>query len=213
MSFWSDFSGKSAQKDIKSANKKAIGHLDQGYADLKGEYGQAFDLFDPYAQSGAAGNAMYADAIGLNGVDKRQGIVDQYAGSADPFMKFNEDRALQAVNRGANASGQFGSGVAALAGARATQEVGSNAWNTLLDRWNGVSGQGMQAAGAQAGIKTGLGDSAWNVGATKAGQATNFGNSMAASRSTLTNNLLGVAGLGVNAMSAYNKTPSGRGTA
>lgn len=202
MSFWSDFTGKSAQKDLKRANAQASEHLAQGYTQQRSDYESALGDFTPYAQSGQQANAMYADAIGLNGVDARQQLVDQYA-YADPFRQFNEDTANKAIARRWNAGGSYDSGAARLAAARANLERGSQDWNAMLDRWGGAAGQGMQAAGATAGIKTGMGDNAYNYRATQAGQAINQGNAMAASRSTLSNNLLGLAGTAVKAYGAF----------
>lgn len=193
MGFFDDFTGKSAREDLKKGAKASNAALDQGYAGLQQNYNQAYDLYSPYAQSGQAGNAMYSNAIGLNGHDAQQQVVNQFAGS-DPFRQFNEDNSNRATARQWNANGAYDSGASRLASARVNQERGSQDWNAMLDRWGNMGQQGFQATGAQAGIKTGLGDSAWGYGTTKAGQATNQANAMAQSRGILTNNLLQVAG-------------------
>lgn len=193
MSFWADFSGASARSDLKKGAAASNAALDQGYSGLKQDYNQAYDLYSPYAQSGGKANAMYNDALGVNGTDAQNSFVNTYS-SADPFRQFNEDASNRAIGRQWNANGSYDSGAARLASARANLERGSTDYSGYLDRLNGAGQQGYQATNAMAGIKTGLGDSAWGYGATKAGQATNQANAMAASRSTLTNNLLATAG-------------------
>ncbi len=197
MGFFSDFTGASARSDIKKANNTATAALDQGYNTSQGYYDQAASSFDPYTSSGAAGQKMYGDLLGLNGTDARssaQGII-----TSDPLWsgKLGED--TNAVLKNLNARGMGASGASALAG----QRVLLQNYNSVLDRYQGLGQTGLSATGQRAGVLTGQGDNAYGFGATKANQALQYGNAMAGTRNTGLNNVLAVLGTGAKAYAAY----------
>jgi hypothetical protein len=194
LGFIQDFTGSSARKDLKKSNAQSKAYLAEGYGDQTEEYDGAIAGYNPFVSGGVRGQTMYDDGIGINGLEKQQAVASQFAAS-DPWRQWNEDNAMRANDRSANASGRFVSGVGALANARTIQDSGSRDYNAWLDRLAGSGQQGFQATNAVAGLKTAKGDNAFNYGATRAGNAINFGNSMAASRSTLSNNLIGLAGV------------------
>jgi hypothetical protein len=197
MGFFSDFTGASARSDIKKANNTATAALDQGYNTSQGYYDQAASSFDPYTSSGAAGQKMYGDLLGINGDDARssaQGII-----TSDPLWsgKLGED--TNAVLKNLNARGMGASGASALAG----QRVLLQNYNSVLDRYQGLGQTGLSATGQRAGVLTGQGDNAYGFGATKANQALQYGNAMAGTRNTGLNNVLAVLGTGAKAYAAY----------
>ncbi len=197
MGFFSDFTGASARSDIKKANNTATAALDQGYNTSQGYYDQAASSFDPYTSSGAAGEKMYSDLLGLNGDDARssaQGVI-----TSDPLWsgKLGED--TNAVLKNLNARGMGASGASALAG----QRVLLQNYNSVLDRYQGLGQTGLSATGQRAGVLTGQGDNAYGFGATKANQALQCGNAMAGTRNTGLNNVLAVLGTGAKAYAAY----------
>ncbi len=197
MGFFSDFTGASARSDIKKANNTATAALDQGYNTSQGYYDQAASSFDPYTSSGAAGQNMYGDLLGINGDDARssaQGII-----TSDPLWsgKLGED--TNAVLKNLNARGMGASGASALAG----QRVLLQNYNSVLDRYQGLGQTGLSATGQRAGVLTGQGDNAYGFGATKANQALQYGNAMAGTRNTGLNNVLAVLGTGAKAYAAY----------
>ncbi len=197
MGFFSDFTGASARSDIKKANNTATAALDQGYNTSQGYYDQAASSFDPYTSSGAAGQKMYGDLLGINGDDARssaQGIITSY-----PLWsgKLGED--TNAVLKNLNARGMGASGASALAG----QRVLLQNYNSVLDRYQGLGQTGLSATGQRAGVLTGQGDNAYGFGATKANQALQYGNAMAGTRNTGLNNVLAVLGTGAKAYAAY----------
>ena len=197
MGFFSDFTGASARSDIKKANNTATAALDQGYNTSQGYYDQAASSFDPYTSSGAAGEKMYSDLLGLNGDDARssaQGVI-----TSDPLWsgKLGED--TNAVLKNLNARGMGASGASALAG----QRVLLQNYNSVLDRYQGLGQTGLSATGQRAGVLTGQGDNAYGFGATKANQALQYGNAMAGTRNSGLNNILAVLGTGAKAYAAY----------
>ena len=184
MGFLGSFFGSDQRKDLKRANQKATAAIDQGLSEGVSAYQQGQARFDPYAQSGTQANAMYTAALGLGGPDAQREFLANY--QADPTQELQQ----QAVARAMAARGLTDSGASRLASAR----VWNEGYQGHLNRLMGVSQQGMQAAGAQAGIDTGIGDMRFGTGQLKANQAVNYGNAMAQSRSIGLNNLLQVAG-------------------
>lgn len=208
MSFWDDFTGKSQQQDLRKANRTSEAALAEGYGQAQGYYDKAYDAYSPLASAGSgmlkrgqADTDVYRHAIGLGTADQRTAAQDRYF--TDPAL----ERALQpefnAMQRYLNARGAGGGGKAQLASARVANE-GYQGW---LDRVSGVGQNAMAngigstatAATGRAGVRSGQGDAAWGYGATKAGNAINYGNAMAQTRGILSNNLMNLAGTAAKA--------------
>lgn len=198
MSVLGSFTGSDQKRDLTAAKGRADVALKQGFDTGQADYENAKGYWSPYAETGGKANAMYADATGVNGQPAYSAIASNFA-TGDPFRQSNEDFANEQLKRTFAARGQTYSGNAMLAAARGSLERGSTDWNNWLNRLQGQSQQGMQAAGAQSGITVGQGDMAMGYGQTQAGNEINFGNAMASNRGTLMNNLTGLAGVGVKA--------------
>lgn len=199
MGWFGSFFGSDQRKDIRNANAKATAALDQGYQQSNQYYDDAYDLFSPYAEQGSKANDFYYNALGLNGDEARsqaQGVI-----TSDPMFQGQMGQESNALLKQLNARGQSGGGLAQIAGQRVLQQ---NYFNHL-DRYRDAGTQGFQATGAQAGLKTGQGDNAYGYGATKAGQAVNYGNAMASSRNIGINNLTGLIAAGTGAYNAFMK--------
>ena len=193
MSFWDAFTGKSQQRQIRAANEQANRSLDSGYQQSQGLYNQAFDGLTPFAQQGEQGQKMYMDLLGLNGPEARaaaQGII-----TSDPQWSGKMAADSNAMLRNMNARGAGAGGAAAIAGQRVLTQNFGNA----MDRYAGLGQQGLQTAGMQGQIRMGQGDNAFGYGATKAGNAINYGNAMAQAKGIGVNNLLGLAGTAIKA--------------
>lgn len=196
MGFFDAFTGKSQQRDLQRANATANAALDSGYQQSQQRYDQAFDMFSPYAQQGQQGQKAYLDLLGLNGQEAQGSAYGMM--TSNPIFQGQLGQESNAMLRAMNARGQGAGGAAAMAGQRVFQQNAGN-W---LDRYAGLGQQGMQATGQQAGIRTAQGDNAFGYGATKAGNAINFGNAMASSRGIGVNNLLNVLGTGAKVATA-----------
>ncbi len=196
MGFFGSFFGSDQRSDIRRGNAQATRALDSGYKESMGRYDQAADLYSPYAQQGGQAQTFYNNALGLNGDAARAGA--QQTITSDPLwsgkLAQDEGNSLAYLN----ARGQAGGGAAALAGQRVLQQNYGN-W---LDRYRDVGRQGFEATNQQAGIRTGQGDAAYGYGATKAGQAINYGNALASSRNIGVNNLMGAFGVAAKAYGA-----------
>lgn len=171
---------------LRSGEKRARGELNTGY-DQAGNYlaqagqgiGAAYDeagnalnageskatgYLDPYIQSGGRANALYGDALGLNGAGAQSAFGANYAAS-DPFRAQNANFATEALMKSLNARGMSGSGYAAEAVARQNLMRGSEDYGNYLNRLSGVRDSGQSAATNAASI-------AGNFAQQRAGLAT-----------------------------------------
>jgi hypothetical protein len=195
MGLLSSFFGKDQRRDLEAAKAQSDAQLQQGFNQGQSDYAAAENYFSPYAQEGQRGiedQNFYRKLLMGDG-----GATGTLAGN--PLFQGELGQNSNAVARGLNAQGASGGGKAQLAAQRVFQGTAGN-W---VDRFRGLGesgiNTGMQATNAMAGLRSGRGDMAYGYGATKAGNSINFGNAMAANRNTGVNNLMGLAGLAVNA--------------
>jgi hypothetical protein len=199
------FFGSDQRKDLERAKAQSDADLQQGYNQAHGDYSQAENYFSPYAQLGQQGmedQNFYRSALGLNGDPARTQATNTIA--SNPLFQGQLGQESNAVSRMLNAQGS-GAGKEALAAQRVFQQNAGN-W---LDRYRGIGeqgvNQGMQATNQMAGYRAQRGDLAYGYGASKAGNAINFGNAMASNRNTGVNNLMGLAGTVVSGINAFNQ--------
>lgn len=216
MGFFDSFFGKSQQRDLSAAHDRATGLVNTGYdkaerASTQG-YGDARGYIDPYIQSGRRASTGYENALGLNGRGGFDEAMGQFGMFAAPEQAATQN-ALSAVMRRYNA-GQGGGGPSGglnLAVARTAADRFAQTRNGWLDRMNGMGQQGWQASQAGAGLATDYGnrmaDYATGRAGTLAGNEINYGNALAASRSTGINNLFKVGELGVKVAAAAMGVP------
>lgn len=119
--------------------------------------GKAVGQYQPWITSGTGANAMYSNALGINGKASQQNFMRGYE-SGDPFRSANADFANNALMQVMNARGLSGSGTAAAAIAQESLRRGSQDYENYLNRLAGVSNQGLGAAGNVAQIYAGQGD-------------------------------------------------------
>ncbi len=197
MSFLGSLTGSTQRKDLRAAQTKANAALDQGYAQSQGYYDQAAGLYDPYMKAGGQAQTFYNDLLGLNGADARgtaQGVI-----TSDPLWSGGLAQDQNAMLKYLNARGEGGGGKAFLAGQRVLMDNYGN-W---MDRYRDAGRQGLDATSQQSNVRMGQGDNAYGFAATRAGNAINYGNAMAQSRSIGVNNLLGALGTGINAYTGF----------
>jgi len=154
MSFFSTLLGKTGKKQAMADMKYRQGQAQQGYDANRGYaqqgYQSATQRLDPYVQSGQQGQAAYQNLLGLGGADAQSAARQAYSGW-NPYLTDDITSATRALDRRAAATGQFGSGMNALAKARAATEMGSQDFYGYADRLQGLGQQRLQASGAQAG--------------------------------------------------------------
>lgn len=196
-----DFFGNQARRDMASANKKATAALGEGYGQQTAAYDEAGAMYDPYIASGGNALERYNDLIGLNGGEAAGGAYDALASLPAFSGKLAQDS--NAVARNLNARGMGAGGTAAMAGERVLQQNIGN-W---LDRYRDAGRDGFSATGAKSNIVMGKGDAAMGYGATRAGQAVNYGNSLSQSRNAGLNNLLSLAGTAITGVNAFRQPP------
>ena len=210
MSLFNDFFGKTQQQDLSNANALATQNINAYGDKSRGAYQAGADkasgYYDRYAQSGGRAQTAYDDSIGINGAQGGQNALTMYGNARNPYLQYEQDRAQRGLDNAANARGQLNTGYNAIASSRARQQLGYQDYQGWQNRLQGAGQQGFQAAGAQAGLAEGAGryagDSYSGQGQQLAGNAINYGNAMAQSRSTGINNLMGLGSLAVRAAAA-----------
>jgi hypothetical protein len=196
-----DFFGNKARKDIANANNQANAALSEGYGQQQQRYDQAFDMYSPYAQQGQKANDFYTDALGLGGQDAQNQAVGTL--TSNPLFSGQLAQDSNALSRQLNARGMGAGGTAAMAGQRVFQQTAGN-W---LDRYRDAGRQGFEATNQQGNIRMGQGDNAMGYGATRAGQAINYGNALSQTRNAGLNNLLAIGGTLISGANAMRKPP------
>lgn len=204
MSFFSNFFGSSAQADIRKANKQATNALETGYGQQTQFYDQAAGLYNPYVTEGRNASTRYNDLLGLNGAGAAGTAYSDLASL--PAFQGQLASDSNAVLKNLNARGMGGGGTAAMAGQRVFQQNIGN-W---LDRYAQAGRDGFQATNSLANVRQTQGDNAMGYGATRANQATQYGNAMAQSRNIGINNLIGLVGAVGNAYGSMMKPPGVR---
>ena len=127
-----------ARTDVNSGYKNALSALASGTNNAVGAY-------QPYSETGQNANALYGNALGLNGAAAQQTFQRDY--QADPFRDANNEFASRAIMQKLNARGLSGSGVAPAAIAQESLRRGSEDYNNYLNRLSGLQSQGQQTAG------------------------------------------------------------------
>lgn len=128
--------------------------IDAGEKKSEGALNSSIGAYSQWATSGAAANTMYGNAIGLNGAEGNAAATNAF--QAGPGYQFAVDQGTQAALRGASAAGMLNSGNTLTALTGFGQGLANQEYGSWLDRLNGVSGQGLQAANGQANGYTNL---------------------------------------------------------
>lgn len=124
--------------------------IDTGEQQSTGAINSGIAGYQPWLDSGKAANTMYGNAIGLNGASGNAAATGAF--QAGPGYQFQLDQGTNAALRGASAAGMLNSGNTLTALDQYGSGLANQEYGSWLDRLNGVSGQGMQAAqGQQAG--------------------------------------------------------------
>jgi hypothetical protein len=188
---WDSFTGESQRRDIGKGRTQATAQLTGGRDAAVADDSAAEGYFAPFASGGAQYYKTGADLMGLNGPEAREAAQGVYL--SDPIYQAMGDRALKGISRGVASSGQTGAGI----------QAGTNAlyanYKDYLDRLTQGSQLGLAGASGAAGARMQAGATRFATGQQLAGVDMSAANAEAASRSTTLNNLLAIAGLGVQA--------------
>lgn len=166
LDLFSDSNEKAAMVDQKTALKKAqtsaTGALTSGLNNATQSYTDALGYYSPYSQTGIQASGLYSDALGLNGATGAANAQSAY--TASPGYQYATDQAIQALERRAGARGELAGGQTGLDTINAVYGLANQDYGSWLDRLYGQQGVGLNVAGAQAGIKTGLGNKQYGYG-------------------------------------------------
>lgn len=219
MSIFSNFDGSASRRNIRSGREAGRGIYNQAGETYGQQYQTAQGRLEPFAQSGQQANKLYGNFLGLNGQQEQQGAFSGY--QEGPYANFDRDRITQANARSMNARGYGGSGVEAMASARALQQYGQQGMDRYLDRLGGMQGQGLQTANSLASLDTGYGTQMGGLANQRANLETQAASALASTQSMGMQNALGLGSLalgafvpgaaGISAAGNIGKTLSGFG--
>lgn len=122
--------------------------INTGEGKSAGAINKGIGVYDPYAKAGTAATSMYSNALGLNGADGNAAATGAF--QTGPGYDFALQQGEQSALRGASAAGMLNSGNTLTALAGYGQGLANQEYGGWLDRLQGVSAQGLQAAGGQA---------------------------------------------------------------
>jgi len=157
-----------AQQTIQDSAPIILSALGRGFDQARGDINQGVDRatgflqqnatgFEPWRGNGANASGAVADFLGLGGADgtgrARAALETFRAGTG---YRDTVDQATDAVARRANALGMTGSGNTMDAIARLGARLADQSAGSYLNNLQGVSGQGLQAAGMQGQALAGL---------------------------------------------------------
>jgi hypothetical protein len=134
----------------------ALSALGAGYEGAMPYYQQAIARLDPWATAGQGALGTYTDSLGQNGQAGYDRTVAQYRHTPGYENRVNE--ATDATLRSQSAMGMLGSGNTQSAIAEKVQGLADTDFTRWQSQLNQLSGQGMQAAGAQGQLQKGQGD-------------------------------------------------------
>lgn len=165
----------------------ALNALTAGAQGAVDRYEDASSLYQPWADAGKGALGTLQDSLGLNGSAGNDNAVAAFR--AGPGYQYKVDQATDAVARKSSALGMLGSGNTMAAISDRAENLADQEYGGWQDRLNGLSGMGLQATGAQAGLTKGIGDIYSGLGSSQAGIFTGLGSSLASSEQNHANQI------------------------
>lgn len=156
MGFWDDLMGRTASdasnraaQDTYGKQLAAGGQIRAAGDQYQGDMRQIGQAYDPYVQGGNSALARMMQGLGLPGGDGSD-FAAAYRGL--PGYQSGLETGTTAALRGANAGGMLNSGRALKALQRFGSDYEDQRVGDYFGRLSGLTGQGLQATGAQTGI-------------------------------------------------------------
>lgn len=210
-----DIFGTKAKKDAQRGYADNSATATKSFADARAAQGAGYQeaqgFYQPFAASGQRYNALYEDALGVNGAQGGTRAQAAYTAGRSPYLDETMQRNENALMKRFNSMGQTFSGASAMAAARARQEAEGQGYESWLSRIGQQQGQGAQIAGQQSSLaydNAGVNrDLALGEGQTKMDLRSGLTNALMQSRNAGLNNLLSIAGTAVKGYQAY-RTPT-----
>lgn len=209
--------GKKVAGETLAYNQDQAG---QGYQNTKNYLSTAYNTaqgrLTPYSSQGRTAGTAYTNLLGLNGADAQGQATEAYQRS-NPFLAATMDLQTKALDRRSAATGQFGSGLNALAKARVVDETASRDYQDYMSKLQALMASGMSADQALAALDSGY-------GGQMAGAESGYRNALMGAQGQYAKdyvqadmapiqNTLGLIGAGINAVNAFKKPPTMQGGA
>lgn len=198
--------GKTGKKVAKETLEYNQGQATAGYDASKNYLAQGYSSaqgrLDPYSAQGRQAGTTYTNMLGLNGAGAQEAATAAYQGS-NPYLAATMDMQTKALDRRAAATGQYGSGLNALAKARVVDETANRDYQDYMARLQGLMAQGYTADQALAALDSG--HAAGMVGVegnyrnALTGAQNQYAKDYVAADTAGLQNILGLVGTGISA--------------
>lgn len=152
---------------LDTGQTAGLAALGKGYESARPEYETAIAQFDPWVNAGKGALQTYQGSLGQGGQEAIDAATGQFR--ASPGYQWRVDQASDGLARKASALGALGSGNTMAAISDRAGHMADQEYSGWQDRLNGLSTQGLQGAGAQAGLYKGIGDLGVQLGRDEAG--------------------------------------------
>lgn len=205
MGFLDTLLGKTGKKVAKETLAYNQDQANQGYDASKNYlsqgYSSATGRIDPYSAQGRQAGTTYTNMLGLNGADAQRSATSAYQGS-NPYLAATMDQQTKALDRRAAATGQYGSGLNALAKARVVDETSNRDYQDYMAKLQGLMAQGYTADQALAALD--MGNASGMVGIEGQlrnqliGSQNQYAKDYTAADTAGLQNILGLVGTGMN---------------
>lgn len=210
MSFLGALTGSDSRRYAQNAREENQRQLTAGYDANRGyatnAYNTATGRLSPYEQGGRSAYQSYQNFLGMNGQPAQQSALSAYSGF-NPYMQAEQQRLMQAGDRRAAATGQFGSGMNALARARVSDETAYRNYSDYLGRLGGMAQQGVSTAGQMAGLDTNYGNTMIgvenNLRQGNVNNQTQYYNALDRANQSGAQNIIGLGGLAVQGLGMF----------
>lgn len=153
-----------ANQGLSNAYNEASQSINGGVKTYNNFANQAGAKFDPFYNNGVNANNMYANALGLNGLGGNTAATNAF--QAGPGYQFQQQQGLQALDRGAASRGMLSSGNLLMGEQKYGSDLANQEYQNWLKNLLLSSASGQTAAGSQANILTGQGNTAYDAGKT-----------------------------------------------
>lgn len=180
------------------ANRESLALQQQVYDSNKG-------ILSPFVQQGYAANSALGGLLGLGAgggdADAYRSAFDNYRASTGYDFRVSEGQ--KALNSGYAAKGVLNSGAAQKAAIDYGQNAASDEFGRYVSALSGQQQIGYGAGAATAGVGTTFANNATNINSNTADAIGNGALAQAANSNNLINNISGIAGNTIGALSSY----------
>lgn len=207
-------SGLSSSKSSKATAKATDAQLQANRESLalqREVYDSNKGILNPFVQQGYAANNALGGLLGISGTPGDKAAYNTAFGNYQNSTgyQFRVGQGMDALNSRLAASGTLNSGAAQKAALQYGQNIASDEFGRYMSALSGQQQVGVGAGSALAGVGTNFANNATNINSNSADAIGSGALAQAANSNNFMNNITGVAGTAIGALSSYGQLGSG----